>query len=70
MSRTLVDVDDDALAEAGKALGTATKKDTINEALRQVAGATRERRREAREEFQRMADEGGLDFDRLDEIDS
>ena len=70
MSKTLVDVDDDLLAEASTALGTATKKDTINEALRQAVEVTRERRRQAREDFQRIADEGGLDFDRLADIDS
>lgn len=37
MARTLVDIDDDALAAAAKALNTSTKKDTINTALREVA---------------------------------
>lgn len=37
MTRTLIDVDDEALAAAARALGTATKKDTINSALREVA---------------------------------
>ncbi len=36
MARTLIDVDEDALAFATKALGTRTKTDTINEALREV----------------------------------
>lgn len=36
MARTLVDVDEDALASATRALGTRTKKDTINAALREV----------------------------------
>lgn len=36
MARTLVDVDDAALSRAAQILGTATKKDTINEALREV----------------------------------
>lgn len=36
MTRTLVDVDEAALAVAAKALGTKTKKDTINQALREV----------------------------------
>ena len=37
MARTLVDVDEDALAAAAKVLGTGTKKDTINEALREIS---------------------------------
>jgi Arc/MetJ family transcription regulator len=47
MSRTIVDVDDDALARAQRALGTSTKKDTINQALALAAGTTELRRAEA-----------------------
>jgi Arc/MetJ family transcription regulator len=36
MAMTSVDIDLEILEEAGKALGTATKKDTINAALREV----------------------------------
>jgi Arc/MetJ family transcription regulator len=36
MSTTQIDLDQDLLAEAAKILGTATKKDTVNEALRRV----------------------------------
>jgi Arc/MetJ family transcription regulator len=39
--KTVIDIDDEALARAGKELGTSTKKDTVNAALRYVA----ERRR-------------------------
>jgi len=35
--RTIIDVDDALLAAAQSELGTATKKDTVNEALRYVA---------------------------------
>jgi Arc/MetJ family transcription regulator len=69
MAKTLVDVDDDLLTEASTALGTSTKKDTVNEALRRAVEASRERRRRALEDLQRIADEGGFDFDRLDELD-
>lgn len=37
MARTLIDVDEAALAAAAEALGTTTKKDTINRALHEVA---------------------------------
>jgi Arc/MetJ family transcription regulator len=37
MTKMLVDIDDDALAEASKLLGTKTKKDTVNTALRETA---------------------------------
>jgi len=35
--RTIIDVDDNLLDAAQAELGTATKKDTVNEALRYVA---------------------------------
>ena len=69
MSKTLIDVDEDLLAEATTALGTATKKETVNEALRKVVDESRERRAQALEDLQRIADEGGLNFDLLDELD-
>lgn len=37
MSRTMIDVDDDALAAAQAWLGTSTKVQTVNEALRLAA---------------------------------
>ena len=43
MSKTLIDVDDAALREAQAALGTSTKKDTVNAALRDVAARARRR---------------------------
>ncbi|AUY50916.1 type II toxin-antitoxin system VapB family antitoxin [Streptomyces sp. CB01881] len=36
MSRTVIDLDDELLADVAKALGTRTKKDTVNTALREV----------------------------------
>jgi len=46
MTKRLIDVDDDELRAARAALGTATMKDTVNEALRLVA-------RDARADFAR-----------------
>lgn len=40
--KTMIDLDDQALAAAAAELGTATKKDTVNEALR-FAAARRQR---------------------------
>ncbi|MGQ0467166.1 MAG: type II toxin-antitoxin system VapB family antitoxin [Sporichthyaceae bacterium] len=40
MARTVIDIDDDALAEAMRELGTTTKVETVNRALRLVAGAS------------------------------
>jgi Arc/MetJ family transcription regulator len=36
MSRTVIDLDDALVAEVAQALGTTTKKDTVNTALREV----------------------------------
>ena len=36
--RTVIDINDDALAAAAKVLGTKTKVDTVNRALESVAG--------------------------------
>jgi len=37
MTRTLIDIDDDALAAAAKELGTKTKVATVNRALAEIA---------------------------------
>ena len=47
MSKHLVDLDDDALAQARAELGTATIKDTVNQALRQAGGDRARRLAEA-----------------------
>jgi hypothetical protein len=39
--KTMIDLDDEALAQAAKELGTATKKDTVNAALAFVANRRR-----------------------------
>ena len=41
MSRTVIDLDDDMLADVARALGTRTKKDTVNAALREVLESRR-----------------------------
>jgi Arc/MetJ family transcription regulator len=69
MAKTLIDIDEELLAEASIALGTSTKKDTVSESLRRTVDESRERRRQARESLERMAAEGVFDFDRLAELD-
>lgn len=63
MSRTVIDLDDEALEAAAKELGTATKRDTINTALREVTA--RYRRLRALEESRELAAEGAVDMDIL-----
>ena len=36
--KTMIDIDDEALAGAAEELGTTTKRDTVNTALRDIAG--------------------------------
>ncbi|MGH3503571.1 MAG: type II toxin-antitoxin system VapB family antitoxin [Nocardioidaceae bacterium] len=54
MSKTLIDVDDELLTDAAQALGTATKKDTVNRALGEAVALARRR-----QHLRRLV-EGGL----------
>ncbi|MFJ6927404.1 type II toxin-antitoxin system VapB family antitoxin [Streptomyces nigra] len=63
MSRTVIDLDDDALEAAAKELDTSTKTDTINTALREIVA--RNRRLRALNELQDLAAEGALDVELL-----
>ncbi|WP_030548146.1 type II toxin-antitoxin system VapB family antitoxin [Streptomyces albus] len=60
MSKLLVEVDDDALAEAAEILGTATKKDTVNTALLEVARFRK--RAKALAELREMGAQGDFDI--------
>jgi Arc/MetJ family transcription regulator len=51
MAKTLIDIDEEALAAAMTEYGTTTKVETVNRALREVAA----RRQEKTERFMRMA---------------
>jgi Arc/MetJ family transcription regulator len=64
MSRTLIDVDDEALARAASVLGTSTKVDTVNRALQLIA--QKADRQAERERFDALLDLVG---DRLAETD-
>ncbi|MER7997789.1 type II toxin-antitoxin system VapB family antitoxin [Streptomyces sp. NPDC095613] len=63
MSRTVIDLDDDALEAAARELGTTTKRDTINTALREVTA--RYRRLRALQEAREQVAAGALDMDLL-----
>ena len=70
MAKTLLDVDEALLAQATAALGTSTKKDTVNGALQLAVEVTRARRGRALADLQVIADGGGFAFDRLDDLDA
>lgn len=58
MTKTLIEIDDDYLAAAQQALGTTTKKDTVNAALREVTALAARRR-----DLQRLTSGGLPDLD-------
>jgi Arc/MetJ family transcription regulator len=64
MTKTPIEIDDEMLAAAAQVLGTRTKKDTVNAALREIS--QRLVRLRALEDLGRMADRGDFD-DFLDE---
>jgi Arc/MetJ family transcription regulator len=63
MARTVIDLDDDLLAEAAKELGTSTKKATVNAALREVLETRR--RTLALIQLQDAVADGAFDLDLL-----
>ena len=58
MTKTLIEIDDEYLAAAQHALGTTTKKDTVNAALREVAALAARRR-----DLQRLTSRGLPDLE-------
>ncbi|MFD5318436.1 type II toxin-antitoxin system VapB family antitoxin [Streptomyces sp. NPDC127098] len=60
MSRTVIDLDDEALAEAARHLGTETEEDTVNAALREIVD--RRRRAAAIARMRQLVAEGEIDF--------
>jgi Arc/MetJ family transcription regulator len=59
VTKVLIDIDDEALAEAAELLGTRTKKDTVNAALRETA--QRLRRAAAFTRLVELGDDGRFD---------
>jgi Arc/MetJ family transcription regulator len=65
MSRTVIDLDDGLVADVSKALGTSTKKETVNAALREVLEYRR--RALALTRLRETAAEGGFDLELFDD---
>jgi Arc/MetJ family transcription regulator len=63
MSRTVIDLDDDLVADVARALGTRTKKETVNTALREVL--ENRRRALALTRLREAASDGAFDLDLL-----
>ena len=63
MARTVIDLDDELVASVAKELGTRTKKDTVNAALREVL--SNRRRGLALTRLRDAAADGAIDLARL-----
>ncbi|GAA2128568.1 type II toxin-antitoxin system VapB family antitoxin [Glycomyces algeriensis] len=59
MTRTMIDLDDELVAEVSKALGTKTKKETVNSAMREVLETRR--RAMALTRLRAMVEDGAID---------
>lgn len=59
MAKTLIDLDEEALALAAEVLGTRTKKDTVNAALREIGA--RAKRERALEQMIQLFESGAFD---------
>lgn len=64
MTRTVIDLDEEALTEAARYLRTSTKTDTVNAALREIID--RRRRAAAVERMRQMVKSGEIDFSILE----
>ena len=69
MARTLIDIDDEKLARAQRALRTTTKRETVNAALDLAAAIEAGKRTQALEEFRDLLDRLDVDGIEQDEID-
>jgi Arc/MetJ family transcription regulator len=65
MARTVVDLDDELVASVAKELGTSTKKDTVNAALREVLA--NRRRAVALTRLRETAADGAFDLALLED---
>lgn len=63
MARTVIDLDDDLMVDVARALGTKTKKDTVNSALREIV--LNRRRATALVELREKVEGGALDLEVL-----
>lgn len=69
MSRTVIDIDDAALARAQRALRTTTKRETVNAALEIAAAVEAERRSAVLDSFRGLLDRLDVDMIERDEAE-
>jgi len=69
MARTIIDIDDEKLARAQRALRTTTKRDTVNAALDLAAAVDADKRTQALESFRALLARLDVDLVEQDEVD-
>ncbi len=69
MARTIIDIDDEKLARAQRALRTTTKRETVNAALELAAAVDADRRAGLLESFRDLLERLDVDSIEQDEID-
>lgn len=69
MSRTVIDLDDDMLTRAQRAMRTTTKRDTVNSALELAAAMDADRRTQLLASFRDLLGRLDLDLIEQDEAD-
>jgi Arc/MetJ family transcription regulator len=68
MARTIIDIDDDKLARAQRALRTVTKRDTVNAALELAAAVDADKRSQLLDSFRDLLGRLDLDLIEQDEV--
>jgi Arc/MetJ family transcription regulator len=69
MGRTIIDIDDEKLARAQRALRTHTKRETVNAALELAAAVDADRRAQVLDSFRDLLDRLDTDLIEQDEAD-
>ncbi|OLE29901.1 MAG: hypothetical protein AUG44_02560 [Actinobacteria bacterium 13_1_20CM_3_71_11] len=69
MARTIIDIDDEKLARAQRALRTTTKRETVNAALELAAAVEADRRAGLLDSFRNLLDRLDTDLIEQDEAD-
>jgi len=69
MARTIIDIDDEKLARAQRALRTSTKRETVNAALELAAAVDADRRTQLLDSFRDLLDRLDTDLIEQDEVD-
>jgi Arc/MetJ family transcription regulator len=69
MARTIIDIDEEKLARAQRALRTSTKRDTVNAALELAAAVDADKRDQLLDSFRSLLDRLDVDLIEQDEID-